>query len=71
MLTTHTITGAIIGVGAATDVKAVRWAITANLLVAWVLTIPAVGPDRRDLLVYRHEVPVTVRSIQVIRESKV
>ncbi|HQO30258.1 MAG TPA: inorganic phosphate transporter, partial [Accumulibacter sp.] len=41
--TTHTITGAIIGVGAATDVKAVRWAITANLLVAWVLTIPAAG----------------------------
>jgi PiT family inorganic phosphate transporter len=41
--TTHTITGAIIGVGAATDVKAVRWAITANLLVAWVLTIPASG----------------------------
>ncbi|KFB71919.1 MAG: Low-affinity inorganic phosphate transporter 1 [Candidatus Accumulibacter phosphatis] len=41
--TTHTITGAIIGVGAATDVKAVRWAITMNLLVAWVLTIPAAG----------------------------
>lgn len=41
--TTHTITGAIIGVGAATDVKAVRWAITMNLLVAWILTIPASG----------------------------
>jgi PiT family inorganic phosphate transporter len=41
--TTHTITGAIIGVGAANDVKAVRWAITANLFVAWVLTIPAAG----------------------------
>jgi PiT family inorganic phosphate transporter len=41
--TTHTITGAIIGVGAANDVKAVRWAITANLFVAWVLTIPASG----------------------------
>ncbi|WP_306603254.1 inorganic phosphate transporter [Azonexus sp.] len=41
--TTHTITGAIVGVGAAQDVKAVRWAITLNLLVAWVLTIPASG----------------------------
>ena len=41
--TTHTITGSIIGVGAASDVKAVRWAITANLMVAWVLTIPASG----------------------------
>ncbi len=41
--TTHTITGAIVGVGAAQDVKAVRWAITFNLVVAWVLTIPASG----------------------------
>ena len=41
--TTHTITGAIVGVGAAQDVKAVRWAVTLNLLVAWVLTIPAAG----------------------------
>jgi inorganic phosphate transporter, PiT family len=41
--TTHTITGAIVGVGAAQDVKAVRWAITFNLLIAWVLTIPASG----------------------------
>ncbi len=41
--TTHTITGAIVGVGTAQDVKAVRWAITFNLVVAWVLTIPASG----------------------------
>ncbi len=41
--TTHTITGAIVGVGAASDVKAVRWAVTANLMVAWILTIPASG----------------------------
>jgi len=41
--TTHTITGAIVGVGTAQDVKAVRWAITFNLIVAWVLTIPASG----------------------------
>ncbi len=41
--TTHTITGAIVGVGAAQDVKAVRWGITMNLIVAWILTIPASG----------------------------
>ena len=41
--TTHTITGAIVGVGTAQDVKAVRWGITLNLVVAWVLTIPASG----------------------------
>jgi PiT family inorganic phosphate transporter len=41
--TTHTITGAIVGVGTAQDVKAVRWALTFNLVVAWVLTIPASG----------------------------
>ena len=41
--TTHTITGAIVGVGTAQDVKAVRWAITFNLVVAWILTIPAAG----------------------------
>ena len=41
--TTHTITGAIVGVGTAQDVKAVRWALTFNLVIAWVLTIPASG----------------------------
>ena len=41
--TTHTITGAIVGVGTAQDVKAVRWGITFNLVIAWVLTIPAAG----------------------------
>jgi PiT family inorganic phosphate transporter len=38
--TTHTITGAIIGVGLAKRVSAVRWGITINLLWAWILTIP-------------------------------
>jgi PiT family inorganic phosphate transporter len=41
--TTHTITGAIIGVGAARRVSAVRWGIARGILVAWVLTIPASG----------------------------
>jgi PiT family inorganic phosphate transporter len=38
--TTHTITGAIIGVGATKRLSAVRWGVTKELLVAWVLTIP-------------------------------
>lgn len=39
--TTHTITGAIVGVGAARKVSAVRWGIAGNIVWAWVLTIPA------------------------------
>jgi PiT family inorganic phosphate transporter len=39
--TTHTITGAIVGVGAARKLSAVRWGIAGNIVWAWVLTIPA------------------------------
>ncbi|MER2266955.1 inorganic phosphate transporter [Methylobacterium oxalidis] len=39
--TTHTITGAIIGVGAARRTSAVRWGIASNIVTAWVLTLPA------------------------------
>ncbi|MDA3614812.1 inorganic phosphate transporter [Polluticaenibacter yanchengensis] len=38
--TTHTITGAIIGVGATKRLSAVRWGVTISLLWAWILTIP-------------------------------
>lgn len=38
--TTHTITGAIMGVGLTKRITAVRWGITINLLYAWILTIP-------------------------------
>ena len=38
--TTHTITGAIIGVGATNRVSAIRWGLTGKVLYAWVLTIP-------------------------------
>jgi PiT family inorganic phosphate transporter len=41
--TTHTITGAIMGVGATKRLSAVRWGVTVNLLWAWVLTIPVSG----------------------------
>lgn len=39
--TTHTITGAIVGVGAARKVSAVRWNIASNIVVAWIITLPA------------------------------
>ena len=39
--TTHTITGAIVGVGAARRTRAVRWGVAGNIVVAWVVTIPA------------------------------
>jgi PiT family inorganic phosphate transporter len=39
--TTHTVTGAIIGVGAAKKVSAVRWNIASNIVIAWVITLPA------------------------------
>ncbi len=41
--TTHTITGAIMGVGATKRLSAVRWGVTFNLLWAWILTIPISG----------------------------
>ena len=39
--TTHTITGAIVGVGASRRVSAVRWGVAKNIVVAWVITLPA------------------------------
>ena len=39
--TTHTITGAIIGVGTTRGSSAVRWAVAGNIVVAWIVTIPA------------------------------
>ncbi len=39
--TTHTITGSIIGVGAARKMSAVRWSVANNIVIAWIITIPA------------------------------
>ncbi|MCC6919670.1 MAG: inorganic phosphate transporter [Alphaproteobacteria bacterium] len=39
--TTHTITGAIVGVGAARRASAVRWNVASSIVTAWVLTLPA------------------------------
>jgi inorganic phosphate transporter, PiT family len=39
--TTHTISGAIMGVGATRRASAVRWGLAGNIVIAWILTIPA------------------------------
>jgi PiT family inorganic phosphate transporter len=39
--TTHTITGAIIGVGSVTKARGIRWAVATRIVWAWILTIPA------------------------------
>jgi PiT family inorganic phosphate transporter len=39
--TTHTITGAIVGVGSSQKMSAVRWGVAGNIVWAWVFTIPA------------------------------
>jgi PiT family inorganic phosphate transporter len=41
--TTHTITGAIVGVGAARKVSAVRWNVASSIVTAWIITLPASG----------------------------
>jgi len=41
--TTHTITGAIVGVGAARRTAAVRWHVAQRIVIAWVVTLPAAG----------------------------
>jgi PiT family inorganic phosphate transporter len=41
--TTHTITGAIVGVGAARRTAAVRWQVAQRIVIAWVVTLPAAG----------------------------
>jgi PiT family inorganic phosphate transporter len=41
--TTHTITGSIIGVGAAKRLSSVRWSVAKEIVTAWIITIPAAG----------------------------
>src|SRR2546427_12513633 len=41
--TTHTITGAITGVGAANRISAVRWGVAGRIVRAWIFTIPSAG----------------------------
>jgi PiT family inorganic phosphate transporter len=39
--TTHTITGSIVGVGSSQRTRAVRWGVAGNIVIAWIITIPA------------------------------
>ena len=48
--TTHTITGAIVGVGSVRRAAAVRWGVAGNIVWAWIFTIPAAGVRRRPAL---------------------
>jgi PiT family inorganic phosphate transporter len=41
--TTHTVAGGIIGVGSTKRLSAVRWGVAFNMVIAWILTIPAAG----------------------------
>jgi len=41
--TTHTVTGSIVGVGAARKASAVRWNVASNIVMAWIITLPASG----------------------------
>ena len=54
--TTHTITGAIVGVGASHRLTAVRWGVTRHIIVAWVLTIP--GAALLGAAIFRFLVPL-------------
>jgi PiT family inorganic phosphate transporter len=41
--TTHTITGAIVGVGSMINARGVRWGVAQRIVWAWIFTIPAAG----------------------------
>ena len=41
--TTHVINGGVMGAGAARRLSAVRWGVAGNIVIAWVLTLPAAG----------------------------
>jgi PiT family inorganic phosphate transporter len=41
--TTHVISGGVMGAGATQRLSAVRWGVAGNIVVAWLLTIPAAG----------------------------
>lgn len=41
--TTHTITGAIVGVGSVTKLRGIRWGLATRIIYAWIFTIPAAG----------------------------
>jgi PiT family inorganic phosphate transporter len=48
--TTHTITGAIVGVGSVANARGIRWGVATRIVYAWVFTIPAAGTVAAILL---------------------
>ena len=54
--TTHTITGAIVGVGATKGTRAVRWGVAGRIVWAWVLTIPAAAAVAAAVFVATREI---------------
>jgi hypothetical protein len=69
--TTHTITGAIVGVGASRRVSAVRWGVAKSIVTAWIVTLPAAGLVGGGVLLYRvlDEVSDTADGKQAGRKS--
>ncbi len=57
--TTHTITGSIIGVGAAKKVSAVRWGVAKEIVTAWIVTIPAAAAAGGAVLLAERSVGLT------------
>ncbi|MDO5671231.1 MAG: inorganic phosphate transporter [Actinomycetaceae bacterium] len=56
--TTHTITSAIMGVGATRRLSAVRWGMAGNILFAWIMTIPAAGVTAAICFTVLHQLPI-------------
>ena len=50
--TTHVISSSVMGVGATRRLSAVRWGVAGNIVIAWILTIPAAGTGRGARLVH-------------------
>src|SRR4029453_16326270 len=55
--TTHTITGAIVGVGATRRLSAVRWGVAGRIVWAWLLTMPAAAAPAPPLPPFRGAPP--------------
>jgi PiT family inorganic phosphate transporter len=52
--TTHTVTGAVVGVGVARRVSAVRWNIASNIVIAWIITLPARAKGQNRTFAWQH-----------------
>jgi inorganic phosphate transporter, PiT family len=59
--TTHTITGAIIGVGATTRLSAIRWGVAYRIVWAWILTIPGTAMVAALIWYLLHLLPLPAR----------